>query len=63
MYVEICKTDSRGTLCGIVVSQREALLLIQSLSNQIVANSANAGRLESKCKGDATEMTIFVREK
>jgi hypothetical protein len=63
MQVEICKTQFRGTLCGITVTRREALLLIQSLSNQLVAGNSNAGRLESRCTGDANEMTIFVMER
>jgi hypothetical protein len=63
MKVEICKTKFRGTLCAITVTKREALQLIQSLSNQLVAENSNAGRLESRCTGYADEMTIFVLER
>jgi hypothetical protein len=63
MKVEICKIANRDTtLCSIIVTKREAMLLIQSLSNQLVADNPNAGRLESRCYGAANEMTIFVRE-
>jgi hypothetical protein len=60
MKIEMCDTKFRGTLCAVIVTKQEALMLIQSLSNQLVANYSNVGRLESKCTGDANEMTIFV---
>lgn len=59
MKVELCKI-SNGKLCAIFVNKREALKLIQSLTNQLVNESSNFGRWEPSCSGDATEMTIFV---
>jgi hypothetical protein len=44
------------------VTQEEALLLIQSFTNQIIRNNANVGRLESYTdKGEYC--SIFVLEK
>lgn len=52
-----------GKLCFIRVTEGEALQLIQSLTNQLLAKNPNSGRLESHCTGDVTEMTIAVHEK
>lgn len=49
------------TRCFVMVNNREALALIKSLVAQMQANNPNCGeRLESYCKGDATEFTIMV---
>jgi hypothetical protein len=46
--------------CFVMVSNYEAVQLIQSLTNQLLAWNPNVGRLESRCKGDATDFTIMV---
>ena len=46
--------------CFVIVDNFEAVQLIQSLTNQLLACNPNVGRLESHCKGDATEFTIMV---
>jgi hypothetical protein len=51
-----------GKLCFIRVTEREALQLIQSLTNQLLTKNPNTGRLESHCTGDVTEMTIAIQE-
>lgn len=61
MKVELVNLDP-GKLCAVYVNRREAVQLIQSLTNQLLAGSPNSGRLESPCKGDATEVTIMVME-
>ena len=58
MKLVIHKTDSK--ICIIEVSKFEALKLIQSLNNQLVADNPNVGRWEPPCKGDAASMTIIV---
>ncbi len=58
MKLIIHKTDSKW--CSIEVSKFEALKLIQSLTNQLVADDLNVGRWESRCHGDAASMTILV---
>lgn len=64
MKVEITKILTMGagedTLCFVMVSKTEAIALIQSLANQLLNESPNVGRLESRCKGDAQEFTIAV---
>lgn len=60
MYVELTKVNQEHKLCFVHVSRVEALELIRSLTNQMIMNTPNAGRLESTCKGAATEFTIAV---
>lgn len=50
-------------VCFIRATEHEALLLIQSLTNQLISKNPNSGRLESFCDGDVAEMTIAVHEK
>jgi len=61
MKVELCKINN-GKLCAIFVNKYEALKLVQSLTNQLISEDTNTGRWEPSCKGDATEMSIFVTE-
>ncbi len=56
----IFEESHNSKLCFVQVSKFEALALIQSLVNQMLAGSPNAGRLESRCKGDAQEFTVVV---
>jgi hypothetical protein len=49
-----------STLCFITISRFEALALIKSLSHQLLDESPNGNRLESRCTGDATELSIAV---
>ncbi len=62
MKLEIVRPNSNPyhRLGIIYVTKMEALCLIRSLTNQLVANDPNVGRLESHCSGDADECTIFV---
>jgi len=57
--MNIYPTKDGGKVCVVEVSDKEALSLIKSLVNQI-QDGPNCGRLESKCDGDATELTIIV---
>ena len=50
-----------GRPCVVWVNRDEALRLIRSLANQLL-DGPNGGRLESRCTGDATELTIVVQE-
>jgi hypothetical protein len=61
MKVQLYNIDP-GKLCWVTVTPREALALIQSLARQIQYNDCNTGRLESRCRGDATELSILVKE-
>ena len=53
--------SSTGRLCVVWLNYDEALRLIKSLVNQLL-DGPNGGRLESRCTGDATELTIVVQE-
>jgi|WetSurMetagenome_2_1015567.scaffolds.fasta_scaffold01858_5 hypothetical protein len=46
----------------VTVSKREALSLIHSLVEQLQSGTPNAGRLESRCTGDAGYFTVAVME-
>jgi hypothetical protein len=59
MLVNICDHE-RGKLGFVYVNPREAIGIIRSLSNQLLARSPNAGRLESRCEGGLSELTIAV---
>jgi hypothetical protein len=50
-------------LCFVRVTEREALQLIQSLTNQLLSKNPNVGRLESRCTGNVNEMSIAVHER
>ncbi len=60
MKVEIAVGFTDVRVCAIFVTKDEALSLARSLLNQLIAGNPNVGRLESKCKGDADELTICV---
>jgi hypothetical protein len=49
--------------CFVMVGNYEAIQLIQSLTNQLLAGNPNVGRLESHCTGYATEFSIMVMGK
>lgn len=54
------KTKSpKAKLCWVEITQKEALSLIKSLVNQL-QGGPNHGRLESRCEGDASELSIAV---
>jgi hypothetical protein len=50
-----------GKLCWVKISKAEALALIKSLVNQL-QGGPNSGRLESRCKGDCTDLSIAIKE-
>jgi len=56
------KKDARYDMLFIRVSQREALVLINSLSAQLIAKNPNVGRSESFTK-DGTYFSIGVEFK
>lgn len=61
MKVQLINNAASGVkLCAIDVTRAEAIALIQSLAHQLETGYCNSGRLESRCTGDANEMTIFV---
>jgi len=46
----------------LLVTKEEAIQLVQSITNQILAGNPNVGRLESHCKGAVNEFTLMVLE-
>jgi hypothetical protein len=44
------------------VTKKEALALIKSLSNQLLENNCNSGRLESPASGDFNFISIAVND-
>ena len=59
MKVNFYKEDQ---LCWIVISPAEAIRLINSLTNQMIQNNPNCGRMETFCDSDSgvKEMSIAV---
>ncbi|GMU26247.1 MAG: hypothetical protein AMXMBFR16_11520 [Candidatus Uhrbacteria bacterium] len=64
VQLDIIKTGPSKThrLCAVYVTKAQALQLIRSLTNQLIAGDPNTGRLESPCRGSADELTIFVTD-
>ncbi len=64
MKVQLFKGEGYGGggLCWITVDKYEALALIQSLAEQLKTGRLNGGRLENRCKGAASEMSIVVQD-
>ncbi|MFA5344778.1 MAG: hypothetical protein WC315_00685 [Candidatus Omnitrophota bacterium] len=65
MKVQIFKDAGYGggKLCWVQVTKTEALALIQSLAEQLKTGNPNSGRLESRCRGDVSELSICVHER
>lgn len=61
MKVELFK-EKPERWCFIHVNRQEAFALIESLAGQLRRNDPNAGRLESRCRGDANWMSIAVND-
>lgn len=61
--LEIVKTgvEKSHRLCLVYLTRMQALQLVRSLTNQLISNDPNTGRLESPCRGSADELTIFVK--
>jgi len=61
MILALHNVDTAGKrLAALQVNRQEALLLVRSLMNQLIDESPNAGRLESPCKGQADELTVYI---
>lgn len=55
-------TDVKGEVLMIRMTRAEAVATIRSLANQIVANSPNAGRLETPLERDGRSFSIAVED-
>jgi hypothetical protein len=62
MNMQLFNQTKTCKLCWIKVTRQEALALIQSLAHQLLTGDPNDGRLESECTGDASELSICVKE-
>jgi hypothetical protein len=64
MNVKIYKMANRHKLCWVTVSRIEAVALINSLTNQILANNPNIGRQETICDDDSDlqEISVVIRD-
>ena len=54
------RTKNREDIVFIRINPNEALQLIQSLTNQLIAKNPNVGRLEQFAKNDGTYVSIGV---
>jgi len=61
---EILSSSPESKLAIVAINRREAVMIIQSLTNQLLAKSCNVGRAEfitEKCS-DVNELTICITE-
>ena len=59
MEMNLYKRSPGSKLCWVKISPAEALSLIKSLVNQL-QDGPNVGRLESRCEGDCTDLSIVI---
>lgn len=58
----VAKTKKRERVVFVRVNPDEAIQLIRSLTNQLLAKNPNVGRLEQYAKNDGTYVSIGVHD-